>query len=830
MKKKKSIWKCPFQKTLFYLICIICILPFCSAELIEVGSKNVSFLMPNTNSLLLQESGIQPSFSVSSLLGNTVPIKDFDLNYVVEQKQKALLVTHQIKPKIVLTPTWNPSENYYKIDSVLIDAGQYVEFYDDYNFHRWNYGDTNSLAFKRFGKVLLFNSWARNFSQEIDAGFIANKITIQNNVVSLWFSTNKTVLNPTEPLILQDLITHSEAICNSGDANVIWLEGNTYFINADSNVDVEDCMLTIQAGTIIKFKGTENATTDLNIVNKGILIAQGTQAKPIVFTSQNDNSIGAVATDSNGNPKRPDYFNAIRYSSTAGMIPDANNLFDLNISFAKQAIRNNGIALNSIHNCSFQDNNSQTLRGAGIITSGKISNIYDNNFSNNQSFFVGDQSSIIACVSNAKGIGDIYKNNFLNNKGGAIGISACNFGNIFDNNFTENESTAIIDFKSTSVGSFSGKGIFNNVFEEANYFAIIFSIDTGSFLLTNFYNNTFKNIGQKGIDFYGRRGGTEITNFYNNKFINSGTGIFISEGSSPELVINNFYNNLFVANNIGLQATGTTNAIINNMYNNLFAFNSTAGIAGSATNKIDSNFNAFFASPNILYKAGNQDYNLTTNPFINDGSDRNFLYNTNGIIEMQGRANSTIGTNSFFQSKTVRYDNRLDYNRSIGYHYDQNSPYLNIISLLTGSYAENVFLDFNISSIGSNANVTIDLNIFKQAEPDKNVFYLKQNYANWSCSQNLPSLTKDSNCTYIWATSACDYEDATYSFYFKAIDKNGLTISATGNYTLDNNICTVTITERKIILLSQINYDLILILIIILVCISLLYFLFSRKN
>ncbi|MDD5148232.1 MAG: hypothetical protein PHH08_02090, partial [Candidatus ainarchaeum sp.] len=79
------------------------------------------------------------------------------------------------------------------------------------------------------------------------------------------------------------LQTITKSVCNGGDANVTWTSDNTYFLNVDSNVDVENCQLTIEPGTVVKFKSGQDKNTNLRIWNKGVLKAQGTPSQKIVF-------------------------------------------------------------------------------------------------------------------------------------------------------------------------------------------------------------------------------------------------------------------------------------------------------------------------------------------------------------------------------------------------------------------------------------------------------------------------------------------------------------------------------------------------------------------
>jgi hypothetical protein len=72
-------------------------------------------------------------------------------------------------------------------------------------------------------------------------------------------------------------------------ANETWTANNIYFL--DGKVVVEDgATLTIEPGTIIKGKqGQEAAASALIVAKGGMIMAEGTAAAPIIFTSELDN-------------------------------------------------------------------------------------------------------------------------------------------------------------------------------------------------------------------------------------------------------------------------------------------------------------------------------------------------------------------------------------------------------------------------------------------------------------------------------------------------------------------------------------------------------------
>ena len=573
------------------------------------------------------------------------------------------------------------------------------------------------------------------------------------------------------------IVTITQAVCNSGDANVTWTSGNTYFINADSNVDVENCQLTINPGTVVKFKATPAGNTDLNITNKGVLIAKGTAASKIVFTSENDCSVGDTITgtsnDANcGTAKGRDYSNAINLSTSAGLVPDSNDFAHLVVGYAKTGILISFAKFfNSIHDSNIHDNNSATTSGAGINigSNAKVFDVNSNLFKNNTATSGGGFAFLASGTVVNFGNNTIINNTSQSSSGGAVAFSSP-VTTIHDNNFSDNTapsgSGVAISITGTTVA-----GIYNNVFSNnrsINGSGGVISVSGNSSTITNFYNNLFKSNSAKfggAISLFGTADGEggsciitmTITNFYNNTFFDNNS---------------NATNGGAIILNTG-QVAGEKCSVITNFKNNIFAYSNGTAVQSTKGTITTPNNNAYWANDANTsgFTEGAATIYLGATPFINDNSDRNFLYNSYGITQLQGMGDSGIGTDSFFQGRTIRYDNRLDYNRSIGYHYDQNSPHINVLRPAVGAYTGNVLIDFNVSSNAANANVAIDLNLLKSATQDQNAFYLYQNYASWTCSQNLPTTTKDANCTYVLDSTTI--ADTNYLAQAKATDNNG---------------------------------------------------------
>ena len=92
----------------------------------------------------------------------------------------------------------------------------------------------------------------------------------------------------------------------NGDLSGQTLTAGTYLIGQCSVA--EGTTLQIQAGAILKFNSGQMS---LNIA--GTLLVNGTSTNFVYFTSKNDDSIGEIITDSNGNPQPGDWENVSIY-------------------------------------------------------------------------------------------------------------------------------------------------------------------------------------------------------------------------------------------------------------------------------------------------------------------------------------------------------------------------------------------------------------------------------------------------------------------------------------------------------------------------------------
>ncbi|MBN1941554.1 MAG: hypothetical protein JW772_05225, partial [Candidatus Diapherotrites archaeon] len=561
------------------------------------------------------------------------------------------------------------------------------------------------------------------------------------------------------------LITYTDAICNTGDANVTFFDGNTYYLNVDNNIDVEGCQLTLNPGTIIKLKSSSDGNTFLNITNNGVLKAQGTEENKIIFTSSDDNSVGTAVGASDGVPTWGDYNTAIFLSASAGVVPDANDLFDLNLGYGEHGLvisRDYG----SIHDCNVHDFNiPDNDNGGGISIHSNIGSVYNNTVFANQGNLNAWGVGIL--IQSTGSIENFYNNTIKNNSGNNDGAIAV-FGsvtNFYNNNIIDNtvSRTAGLQLNSGTITNFFGNTIKGNRNSGSTGAAGIYSSGT----ITNFYDNLIAdNVSAHpsseggGIFVWG-----PITNMYNNifKYNSAGNGgaihvenLFIGYCVSTA-TISNLYNNVFFDNNANSGSGGAIDAgtcsQITNVNNNIFAYNTGTAVKEAAANAaIDSNFNAFWANDanTTGYTEGSSSIYLGATPFADDStvdvnSDRNFLLNSYGQAQLTGRGNSSIGTDSFFQARTVRPDNRLDYNRSIGYHADQNSPYVNVIAPAVGNYGGSVSVDFNVSTSNFAAAAISALALSYNTVKAVGTSIISQALDNYTCSGSFPTLTQDVN-------------------------------------------------------------------------------------
>jgi hypothetical protein len=86
----------------------------------------------------------------------------------------------------------------------------------------------------------------------------------------------------------------------SGIGTMTWTSDNTYILDGFCFVN-DGQTLTVEAGTVIKGKpGQQENASALIVAMGGKLIANGTPAAPIIFTSENDDLAGSLPDEANG--------------------------------------------------------------------------------------------------------------------------------------------------------------------------------------------------------------------------------------------------------------------------------------------------------------------------------------------------------------------------------------------------------------------------------------------------------------------------------------------------------------------------------------------------
>jgi len=579
------------------------------------------------------------------------------------QLSDGVVRTSSITPKTIY-PTIEDNANYYKFDANVqilpyfrnkisqiylnIYSNKPVEKFSETSYRVGNYvidfsdaintHNEKSYPEKIYDKGLKPTSYLRIKNVELlDNGKVVFNNIADKNVFSL------------DPIIIP---------VTDITEDTIWHSGNTYFITSIVNV-TNSATLTIEPGAIIKFK----QGSYLNI-SGGYIKAQGEPNNKIHFTSCKDQTVGedlSAEIGCDGTPAGGNYPYAIYYDNLARVSTDTNDLFDLNFSFAKNAIYIYGISLNSVHDCYFQNNISYDTDGAAIyLQGGKIANLYNNSFLGNKARWGGAIAIKTSGTSSIGKIVNLYKNVFTYNEamgemyyyagGGAIYSYGGKITNLHDNVFLRNKATNMSHMEGGAIYGYSWD---NNERIKAT--------------IENMYNNVFsENKAMYGGTIYltGWYAQAKIENVYNNLFLRN-EGIFYCGGiHSLEGTVNNIYNNLFFNNKSGYGGDAILGRDIL-LRNNVFAFHK------EAIRYADSNYNAYWQNEVNCYNGCEaHDVNFTAPPFLGDGSDRNFLIVPNQINLVRD-AGINIGDDNFFNTRTIGVDNEPDIGiRDIGYHYE----------------------------------------------------------------------------------------------------------------------------------------------------------------
>jgi hypothetical protein len=572
--------------------------------------------------------------------------------------------------------------------------------------------------------------------------------------------------------------------CGAITSSETWFDGNTYVLMCDVNVYGSGVDLNIQPGAFVKFAPS---TTSLFANTSGRINANGTANKRITFMSCKDQNFGAntstIPQCAGVVPTSNRYGTAIWIQSTSGMTTNDTfsylNMYDANVGIR---IDKNILSINDNNFTKFKCQSSPVTTCNGIrVTQSSAVKIYDNNFVN----FVQAVPILISTASTYSG--EIYKNYFtgLNSYSGIYANGVVFAGSVHDNNFNNFVNIAgYALFHATA--NFPGS-IYNNTVSSS------VSSNTPAFNVNNFtgsiYNNTFKNNStMHGVFITGTSSGS----IYNNNFSQgrlASIGLLFS-GISTTKVYNNTFSDIS-STGYAIQNTSTFNGTITR---NLFT-----NINGTAIKTISvgavAGYNAYY-NVNIIGVTGNQtvgDQNIatsfTTDPFIADNTDRNFLLNTNAtggakLINAGGVNSTGIDINNYFNLKTVKMGNKLDTGIvDIGYHYDQNGPYFVVVKPNGGETVNKTYIvDFNVESgYGKSSDLNVSLQYSALTTGGTVINSKLLNDASYSCSAGPVFV-----CSYSWDT--VPVIPGTYYLVMNGNDANGISSDASdATFTLLQN-------------------------------------------
>ncbi len=593
------------------------------------------------------------------------------------------------------------------------------------------------------------------------------------------------------------------------DSNIMasetWIDGNTYVLTGDVNVTGSGVVLTIQPGAVVKY----DVNTELKVFNSARIAAEGTVDKNILFLSCRDQNTYAGATNANtsaagscsGAPGFRDYNVAIAVHANSGMTTSDN------FSYLKILNATIGIDLyediNSIHDSNFmhyqngvgaanvsravllRSSSAVTIQrnffgdflnaASGILTvAGTFSGVIrDNNFF----YSSGTTASGISTVGFS---GQIFSNAF-SNAGNGIILSGTTTGQIFDNNFLD-VNTSGLDIES----NFSGK-IFGNIFDGQQSSSSVFIFNANSAAISGeIFSNRFQNARGYGIQI-GQ--GTIATRIHNNLFRNfNGAAAIDGEINLIDATIqNNTFSNFngqsgLVFADVG--GYGYTGAIQRNVFVDVNrVFQSGSSITGTVSHNAYFNVITPNGDPNDHASDENSATGFTSNPFIADGTDRNFLLNATAAGGAQLAGAGGVDVNSFFQARTAQLSNKLDTGTiDIGYHYDQNAPYVVVVrpsdsNALSGTQS----IDFNFESgFGTTSLLRTVLNYSATQSGGTRIVDANLNSSSYSCSAGPVFV-----CSYSWNTRTIP--DGNYFIVLTGTDTNGsATDSSDNNFSVAN--------------------------------------------
>src|SRR3989338_3913776 len=232
--------------------------------------------------------------------------------------------------------------------------------------------------------------------------------------------------------------------------------------------------------------------------------------------------------------------------------------------------------------------------------------------------------------------------------------------------------------------------------------------------------------------------------------------------------------------------------------------NTSGGFADSAYHQLFANVDTAYSGsfsgspfyPNAYYnvttpgrtpashaKDINAQTGFTTDPFIADNSDRNFLLNTNPTGGAKLVDAGTEAISGFCLTRTTQLNNKLDCNiYDIGYSYDQNAPYVQVLSpndfnTLTGTQT----IDFNVESAYDSVSVITAALAYSLIGSGNGTAIVSQLLSSYSCSQG-PVF----RCSYSWNTTTV--LDGNYFIRLAGTDTNDTAIDfSDANFVVSND-------------------------------------------
>ncbi len=381
----------------------------------------------------------------------------------------------------------------------------------------------------------------------------------------------------------------------------------------------------------------------------------------------------------------------------------------------------------------------------------------------------------IFLISSEDGFPFIYDNNFSNfSSGDGVEMQQTYTGRIHGNRFTGFNSSKGI---SATTSSFMNADIFNNYFSNFVDSSVGLRATIGE-LSGNVFNNEFTDFGNSDA-FQSTAGGTVSAQIYNNRirdFNSVGSDAFQNDA----IFSGAFYNNTLSNVPSGFKNTLTsTGRIQRNIFSNVTTAFTDASVTTIASHNAFFNVASIGGIAQMHENDQNADTGFISDPFIADGSDRNFLLNAvsaggEKLVDSGGADSNSVDVNNFFNLRTTRLNNKLDTQTiDLGYHFDQNAPFVVVVSPSDSNTLQGVqSIDFNVESgYGAAGGLTARLAYATTAQtsPSGGTQIISQAVSDYTCSAG-PVFS----CSFAWDTTAV--LDGNYFISLAGTDLNGVSV------------------------------------------------------